>query len=167
MINTITSVVTNQLQVELSRKYRGQQLVHEGGRPTLGTACLISTGVLKIQSTWRSYIIRRKVAKLFLPLPRELQIRVLWYVNKDHYIKHIYIPSIFGVYQRRLRLIRRRMLTLLNDYKSVNRDLINEEISTLDYRCRIVQLNNCRRRLELNARCIDLKLIQFKNNMRT
>jgi hypothetical protein len=43
--------------------------------------------IIKIQSVYRSYHIRKKL-KIFNKLPRDLQRKILWYVNEDIYIKH-------------------------------------------------------------------------------
>lgn len=57
--------------------------------------------ITKIQSTWRSYLTRRRIKNLFISLPHELQNLVLYFMREDHRISQLH-KSYINIYNNKI-----------------------------------------------------------------
>ena len=95
---------------------------------------LYNDNALKIQKVYKGYYIRKKL-KIYYKLPRDLQRKIVWHMNKDLYQRH-YQSSIS-------KIIYNRYKKFFNDYtflhkyyfnkfeRDINNDFLNDFISLL------------------------------------
>jgi len=57
--------------------------------------------IIKIQSSWRSYLTRKKIKNLFINLPHELQNLVLYFMREDHRISQLH-KSYITIYNNKI-----------------------------------------------------------------
>jgi len=69
---------------------------------------LYLTKIIKIQSVYRSFYIRKKL-KIYYKLPRDIQRKIIWHLNKDLYLKH-FNSSITNIVHKKI----------INFYSNVN-----------------------------------------------
>jgi len=63
--------------------------------------CEYNKYVIQIQSCYKGYYTRKKL-NIYYNLPRDLQRKIIWHINKDIYLKHFYC-SIFKIIQNRYK----------------------------------------------------------------
>ena len=72
---------------------------------------------IKIQSAYKGFYIRKKL-KIYYNLPRDLQRKIIWHINRDIYLKHFH-SSIF-------KIIKIRYLKFINNYDIVLSKKLND-----------------------------------------
>jgi len=80
-------------------------------------------GVTKIQATWRSYKVRKRMTNIYRRLPDDLQRLVLRYLNKKDRMRRLYTQ----MYYVKICKLERNLIELYRNY------LIESEISIEEY----------------------------------
>jgi len=79
----------------------------------------------KIQSTFRSYICRKKLKNLFIDLPIEIRNHICYYIRQDHYYKR-YINKCTTILNNKINKINLDFINIYNNNIQQQRSIIND-----------------------------------------
>ena len=74
--------------------------------------------IIKIQSIWRSHIVRKKLTNLFINLPNEIQNIVLYYMREEYY-KHSLYKSYANIYQGKIYKLEQELCQLFYQFQTI------------------------------------------------
>lgn len=91
--------------------------------------------IVKIQSTWRSYITRRKIKNLYINLPYELQNLVLYFMREDHRVSQIN-KTYINIYNNKICKLNLSLSELYYQYQTIYtmdfQDYLDQKIQIID-----------------------------------
>ena len=89
--------------------------------------------VFKIQAVYKGYYVRKKL-KLYYKLPRDIQRKIIWHMNKDIYLRH-FNSSIFKLIKNRYKKFCNNpiYLKILQNYFYAPYNIRDTKINLLDF----------------------------------